>query len=240
MDNFLPFSKVDRNTYCRIIKSELKKRKITQRVFAEKYLHITYETFKNYISPKKASSWPTIDVWFDMCSALNCDSDYLLDIQPHPRKETTDICSATGLSPTAIEALRIRRCGLDSGFECPDTLELKTLNLILEHGIGMDDNDDKDKTIYMKETLLSYIGYILFSRFVDAHTKDAVAKKIHSPDNKYHVSYPEKDKITFYDEVSGTYTEFRIEDLNLSQMENIRKSIYLLKDELDKQNRPTK
>lgn len=92
----------------------------------------------------------------------------------------------------------------------------------------------------MKETLLSYIGYILFSRFVDAHTKDAVAKKIHSPNNKYHVSYPEKDKITFYDEISGAFTEFRIEDLNLSQMENIRKSIYLLKDELDKQSRPTK
>lgn len=61
-----------------------------------------------------------------------------------------------------------------------------------------------------------------------------------SGSGKHLISPSGKDKITFYDEISGALTEFRIEDLNLSQMENIRKSIYLLKDELDKQNRPTK
>ena len=234
-----PLSKVDRNIYCEILKKEIKKKCSSRKKFATEYLGISYEALKDYVNPY-LQKWPPLPVWVDLCNIFDCDPEYLLGLQALPRRETVDICSVTGLSPTAIEALRIRRCGLDSGFESPDTLELKTLNFILEHGIGMDDNDDKDKTIYMKETLLSYIGYILFSRFVDARTNDAVAKKIHSSDNKYHVSYPEKDKITFYDEVSGTYTEFRIEDLNLSQMENIRKSIYLLKDEIDKQNRPTK
>lgn len=227
-----------KDTFGAILKREIKSKGFTQEIFAEE-IGVGHATLKKYLSPKY-NRYPNVELLLKICAVLECDSDYLLGLQPHPRKETTDICSATGLSPAAIEALKIRRCGLDSGFESPDVLELKTLNFILEHGIGMDDSDENDRTIYMKETLFSYIGYILFSRFVDARTKDAVAKKFTTPDLKHHVYRSENESITFYDKISGTYTEFRIEDLNLSQMENIRKSIYLLKDEIDKKNRPSK
>lgn len=234
MDKYLTFSSVNRALYCKIVKSELKKRKITQEVFATEYLHIKFGTFKNYIKPN-ATEWPPLCVWFDMCNALECDSDYLLGLQPHPRKETTDICSVTGLSPAAVAALKARKRDQDDAFasELPGTLELKALNCILEHG--------QDDDGYMKSTIFSHIGYILFSHFVDARLSTSEDRKIPLPgSDKYRISPSGKDKITFYDEISGAFTEFRIEDLNLSQMENIRKSIYLLKDELDKQNRPTK
>ena len=234
MDKYLTFSSVNRALYCKIVKSELKKRKITQEVFATEYLHIKFGTFKNYIKPN-ATEWPPLCVWFDMCNALECDSDYLLGLQPHPRKETTDICSVTGLSPAAVAALKARKRDQDDAFasELPGTLELKALNCILEHG--------QDDDGYMKSTIFSHIGYILFSHFVDARLSTAEDRKIPLPGSgKYLISPSGKEKITFYDEINGALTEFRIEDLNLSQMENIRKSIYLLKDEIDKQNRPTK
>ena len=93
----------------------------------------------------------------------------------------------------------------------------------------------------MRSTIFSHIGYILFSHFVDARLAGAKDKKIPIPGTgKYRISPSNKDKITLYDEINGALTDFRIEDLNLSQMENIRKSIYLLKDEIEKENSPTK
>lgn len=235
MDKYLTFSSVNRALYCKIVKSELKKRKITQEVFATEYLHIKFGTFKNYIKPN-ATEWPPLCVWFDMCNALECDSDYLLGLQPHPRKETTDICSVTGLSPAAVTALKARKQDQDNalpGEVPPGAMELKSLNHILEHGM--------DEEGYMNNTIFTNIGYILFSHFINAHLTNTEDRKIPiSGTNKHFVSPSGKDKITFYDEISGAFTEFLIEDLNLSQMENIRKNIYLLKDEIDKKNRHQK
>lgn len=218
-----------KDTFGAILKREIKSKGFTQEIFAEK-VGIGHATLKKYLSPKY-NRYPNVELLLKICDVLDCDSDYLLGLQPHPRKETTDICSATGLSPSAVAALKIRKRDQDSEFanELPGTLELKALNCILEHG--------KDDDGYMRSTIFSHIGYILFSHFVDARLSDADDIKIPLPGSgKYLISPSGKEKITFYDEINGALTEFRIEDLNLSQMENIRKSIYLLKDELDKSN----
>ena len=218
-----------KDTFGAILKREIKSKGFTQEIFAEK-IGIGHATLKKYLSPKY-NRYPNVELLLKICDVLDCDSDYLLGLQPHPRKETTDICSATGLSPSAVAALKIRKRDQDSEFanELPGTLELKALNCILEHG--------KDDDGYMRSTIFSHIGYILFSHFVDARLSDADDIKIPLPGSgKYLISPSGKEKITFYDEINGALTEFRIEDLNLSQMENIRKSIYLLKDELDRSN----
>ena len=218
-----------KDTFGAILKREIKSKGFTQEIFAEK-IGIGHATLKKYLSPKY-NRYPNVELLLKICDVLDCDSDYLLGLQPHPRKETTDICSATGLSPSAVAALKIRKRDQDSKFanELPGTLELKALNCILEHG--------KDDDGYMRSTIFSHIGYILFSHFVDARLYDAEDIKIPLPgSDKYLISPSGKEKITFYDEINGALTEFRIEDLNLSQMENIRKSIYLLKDELNKSN----
>lgn len=224
---------MEKDTFGAILKREIKSKGFTQEIFAEE-IGIGHATLKKYLSPKY-NRYPNVELLLKICAVLECDSDYLLGLQPHPRKETTDICSVTGLSPAAVAALKARKCDQDDAFasELPGTLELKALNCILEHG--------QDADGYMKSTIFSHIGYILFSHFVDARLSTAEDRKIPLPGSgKYRTSPSNKDKITFYDEINGALTEFRIEDLNLSQMENIRKSIYLLKDEIDKQNRPTK
>lgn len=216
-----------KDTFGAILKKEIKSKGFTQEIFAEE-IGVGHATLKKYLSPKY-NRYPNVELLLKICAVLECDSDYLLGLQPHPRKETTDICSVTGLSPVAVEALKIRKRDQDSKFasELPGTLELKALNCILEHG--------QENNRYMRSTIFSHIGYILFSHFVDARLAGAEDKKISIPGtDMYFVSPSNKDKITFYDEINGALTEFRIEDLNLSQMENIRKSIYLLKDELDK------
>lgn len=218
-----------KDTFGAILKREIKSKGFTQEIFAEK-IGIGHATLKKYLSPKY-NRYPNVELLLKICAVLECDSDYLLGLQPHPRKETTDICSVTGLSPAAVEALKIRKRDQDSEFssELPGTLELKALNCILEHG--------QENNRYMRSTIFSYIGYILFSRFVDARLANTEDQKIPIlGSNKYFKSPSGKDKITFYDEINGSLTDFSIEDLNLSQMENIRKSIYLLKDELDKSN----
>lgn len=216
-----------KDTFGAILKREIKSKGYTQEIFAEK-IGIGHATLKKYLSPKY-NRYPNVELLLTICAVLECDSDYLLGLQPHPRKETTDICSATGLSPAAVASLKARKHDQDDDFanELPGTLELKALNCILEHG-----QDDEG---YMKTTIFSHIGYILFSHFVDARLAGAEDSKIPiSGSDKYFISPSGKDKITLYDEINGALTEFRIDDLNLSQMENIRKSIYLLKDELDK------
>lgn len=222
------------NTFGIILKQAIKTKGITQEEFADK-VGISRTTVVKYISPKY-NNYPRVEEILKMCEVLDCDSDYLLGLQPHPRKETTDICSVTGLSPAAVTALKARKQDQDNalpGEVPPGAMELKSLNHILEHGL--------DEEGFMNNTIFTNIGYILFSHFINAHLANTEDRKIPiSGTNKHFVSPSGKDKITFYDEISGAFTEFRIEDLNLSQMENIRKSIYLLKDELDKQNRPSK
>lgn len=219
------------NTFGIILKQAIKTKGITQEEFADK-VGISRTTVVKYISPKY-NNYPRVEEILKMCEVLECDSDYLLGLQPHPRKETTDICSATGLSPAAVAALKARKQDQDNalpGEVPPGAMELKSLNHILEHGL--------DEEGCMNNTIFTNIGHILFSHFINAHLANTEDRKIPiSGTNKHFVSPSGKDKITFYDEISGAFTEFRIEDLNLSQMENIRKSIYLLKDELDKKNR---
>lgn len=222
------------NTFGTILKEAIKIKGITQEKFADK-VGISRTTVVKYISPKY-NNYPRVEEILKMCEVLECDSDYLLGLQPHPRKETTDICSATGLSPAAVAALKARKQDQDNalpGEVPPGAMELKSLNHILEHGL--------DEEGCMNNTIFTNIGYILFSHFINAHLANTEDRKIPiSGTNKHFVSPSSKDKITFYDEISGAFTEFRIEDLNLSQMENIRKSIYLLKDEIDKKNRHQK
>lgn len=222
-----------KDTFGAILKKEIKSKGFTQEIFAEE-IGVGHATLKKYLSPKY-NRYPNVELLLKICAVLECDSDYLLGLQPHPRKETTDICSATGLSPVAVEALKARKRDQDDELanRLPGTLELKALNCILEHG--------QDNEGYMRSTIFSHIGYILFSHFVDARLAGAKDKKIPIPGTgKYRISPSNKDKITLYDEINGALTDFRIEDLNLSQMENIRKSIYLLKDEIEKENSPTK
>lgn len=222
------------NTFGIILKQAIKTKGITQEEFADK-VGISRTTVVKYISPKY-NNYPRVEEILKMCEVLECDSDYLLGLQPHPRKETTDICSATGLSPAAVASLKVRKQDQDNalpGEVPPGAMELKSLNYILEHGL--------DEEGYMNNTIFTSIGYILFSHFINAHLANTEDRKIPiSGTNKHFVSPSGKDKITFYDEISGAFTEFRIEDLNLSKMENIRKSIYLLKDEIDKKNRHQK
>lgn len=222
------------NTFGIILKEAIKIKGITQEEFADK-VGISRTTVVKYISPKY-TNFPTVKDILKMCEVLECDSDYLLGLQPHPRKETTDICSVTGLSPAAVASLKARKQDQDNalpGEVPPGAMELKSLNHILEHGM--------DEEGYMNNTIFTNIGYILFSHFINAHLANTEDRKIPiSGTNKHFVSPSGKDKITFYDEISGAFTEFRIEDLNLSQMENIRKNIYLLKDEIDKKNRHQK
>jgi len=230
-----PLSKVDRSIYCEILKKEIKKKCSSRKKFASEYLGISYEALKDYVNPY-LQKWPPLPVWIDLCNIFDCDPEYLLGLQALPRRETVDICSATGLSPAAVAALKARKQDQDNGLPGevpPGAMELKSLNHILEHGL--------DKEGYMNNTIFTNIGYILFSHFINAHLANTEDRKIPiSGTNKHFVSPSGKDKITFYDEISGAFTEFRIEDLNLSQMENIRKSIYLLKDEIDKKNRHQK
>lgn len=216
-----------KDTFGAILKKEIKSKGFTQEIFAEK-IGIGHATLKKYLSPKY-NRYPNVELLLKICAVLECDSDYLLGLQPHPRKETTDICSITGLSPAAVEALKFRKRVADSegGLGWPGTLELKALNCILEHGLSDDG--------CMRRTVFSYIGYILFSHFVDARLANTEDRKIPiNGTNMYFISPSGKDKITLRDEVTGADIEFLVDDLALSQMENVRQSIYLLKDELSK------
>lgn len=60
------------------------------------------KTVHNWESGK---TYPDYDTLRKICVVLNCDANYLLTMQDTPRKETTDISSATGLSNNAADIL---------------------------------------------------------------------------------------------------------------------------------------
>lgn len=87
------------------LKSRIKEMGFTQQEFAD-IIGISNAALKKYMSNGINTSLPDIETFDNMCTALDCDYDYLMGKIDAPRKYISDIKEVTGLSNKAITTLK--------------------------------------------------------------------------------------------------------------------------------------
>lgn len=89
-------------TFRAVLRYKIKKEGFTQEEFAEK-IDIGLSTLKKYMN---GPNIPDIEIFDRMCSALNCDYDYLFGKIDTPTKDIYDVKEVTGLSDEAVVTLK--------------------------------------------------------------------------------------------------------------------------------------
>lgn len=86
------------------LKHRIKEMGYTQEEFSKK-IEISNAALKKYMSNGKNTSIPDIEIFDRMCTALECDYDYLMGEIDTPRKYIYDVKQVIGLSDESISIL---------------------------------------------------------------------------------------------------------------------------------------
>lgn len=124
------------------IKQERKGLKLSQTELADKVSSAVELGDDKCISQSTIASWengttlPPLGRLIALSEILDCDISYLLGDYPQRRRDTVDICAATGLSAPVVESLVSRNCatGYDDGAFNPNKAVIGVLDLLLSNG----------------------------------------------------------------------------------------------------------
>lgn len=123
------------------IKQERKRHKLSQSELADKVSSVVGLDGDKCISQSTIASWengttlPPLGRLIALSEILDCDISYLLGDYPQRRRDTVDICAATGLSGSVVEDLisRNNAKGYDGVFN-PNKAVIGVLDLLLSNG----------------------------------------------------------------------------------------------------------
>ncbi len=92
---------MDMVSFGTILKNAIKESNFTQEKFADE-IGISISALKTYMNGTRI---PDIEILDRMCSALECDYDYLMGKIDKPKKDIADISEVTGLSYVVVNKL---------------------------------------------------------------------------------------------------------------------------------------